>query len=154
MALLDALAGTPNAAQPLPWLLTAGQPGPDQLRAAAAAGVTVVIDLRDPMEPRPFDEPALLRELGVEYLNFPVNSGALDAATLERILGAVRQHAGAPTLVHCASANRVGGALIPYFIHDEGMDEQAAIDAAMRIGLRSAELMEWGVSHARAHRPD
>ena len=30
----------------------------------------------------------------------------------------------------------------------------AAIDAAMRIGLRSAELMEWGVSHARAHRPD
>ena len=116
MALLDALAGTPNAAQPLPWLLTAGQPGPDQLRAAAAAGVTVVIDLRDPMEPRPFDEPALLRELGVEYLNFPVNSGALDAATLERILGAVRQHAGAPTLVHCASANRVGGALIPYFI--------------------------------------
>ena len=36
MALLDALAGTPNAAQPLPWLLTAGQPGPDQLRAAAA----------------------------------------------------------------------------------------------------------------------
>lgn len=152
MALLDALAGTPNATQPLPWLLAAGQPGADDLRAAADAGVKVVIDLRDPMEPRPFDEADLLRELGVAYVNIPVNSGALDASTLERILTTLREHAGSPTLLHCASANRVGGALIPYFILDEGMAEPAAIDAAMRVGLRSAELMEWGTAHARARR--
>jgi protein tyrosine phosphatase (PTP) superfamily phosphohydrolase (DUF442 family) len=152
VSLLDALAGAPNVAQPLPWLVTAGQPAAAQFRAAADAGVRVVIDLRDPMEPRPLDEPALVAELGLEYVNIPVTVGALDDATLERLLALLRQHAGSPMLLHCASANRVGGALIPYLILDEGMDEQQAIDTAMRVGLRSAELLEWGVAYAKARR--
>lgn len=153
MALLDSIAGAPNAGQPLPWMVTCGQPGDGQLEAARQEGLAAVIDLRDPMEARPFDEPATLERLGIAYRNIPVNSGALDDATLERVLTAVREFAGTPTMVHCASANRVGGALLPYFINDLGMDEQAAIDAAMRIGLRSAELMEWGLDYARRHRP-
>jgi hypothetical protein len=43
----------------------------------------------------------------------------------------------------------VGGALIPYFMLDQGMDEEDAVDQAMRVGLRSAELLEWGLSYAR-----
>ncbi len=151
MSILDAIAGAPNATLPLPWLATAGQPTAAQFTAAAAAGVKVVIDLRDPMEPRPFDEAATLRSLGVAYTNIPVSSGALSDATLEQILAALRHHAGTPTLLHCASANRVGGALIPYFVLDEGMAEQDAVDAAMRVGLRSAELMAWGADYARNH---
>lgn len=149
MSLLDAIAGVPNAALPLPWLATTGQPSAQQFAAAKAAGVKVVIDLRDPMEPRPFDEAATLRTLGIEYLNIPVVSGALSTATLEKILAALRAQAGTPTILHCASANRVGGALIPYFVLDEGMTEQDAVDAAMRVGLRSAELMTWGTDYAR-----
>lgn len=150
MSLLDALAGATNAAQPLPWLATAGQPSAEQFKAAHAAGVKVVIDLRDPMEQRPFDEPAILGALGIEYINIPVVSGALSDATLERILAALRLHADTPTILHCASANRVGGALIPYFILDGGMAEQDAVDEAMRIGLRSAEFMAWGTDYARS----
>ncbi len=153
MALLDTIAGATNAAQPLPWMVTCGQPGAEQLEAAKAEGLVAVIDLRDPMEPRPFDEPATLQGLGLEYRNIPVNSGALDDATLERVLAAVREFADRPTMVHCASANRVGGALLPYFMNDLGMDEQAAIDSAMKVGLRSAELLEWGLDYARRHRP-
>ena len=74
-----------------------------------------------------------------------------DDATLEQILAALRSHAGTPTILHCASANRVGGALIPYFVLDEGMAEQDAVDAAMRVGLRSAELLAWGADFARNH---
>jgi len=152
MSLLEALAGVPNAAEPLPWLLTCGQPSADQLEAAGEAGVRTVIDLRDPMEARPFDEPSTLERLGITYHNIPVNVGALDDATLGQVLEVVRGAAGQPTMLHCASANRVGGALLPYFILDQGLDEQAAVDAAMRVGLRSAELLEWGLDYARRHR--
>lgn len=151
MSLLDALQGATNAAQPLPWLATAGQPTAEQFAAAHAAGVKVVIDLRDPMEPRPFDEPATLRALGIEYINVPVSPGALAPASLDAILAALRAHRDTPTILHCASANRVGGALIPWFMLEEGMSEQDAVDAAMRVGLRSAELMEWGSAYARSH---
>jgi protein tyrosine phosphatase (PTP) superfamily phosphohydrolase (DUF442 family) len=149
MSLLDAIAGATNAALPLPWLATAGQPSAEQFAAAQAAGVKVVIDLRDPAEPRPFDEAATLRELGIEYINIPVDPGAPTTDALEKILAALRAHAGTPTILHCASANRVGGALIPYFILEEGMSEADAIDAAMRVGLRSAPLMAWGADYAR-----
>jgi protein tyrosine phosphatase (PTP) superfamily phosphohydrolase (DUF442 family) len=151
MSLNDAISGAPNGALPLPWLATAGQPSAADFAAAHAAGVTTVIDLRDPMEPRPFDEAGTLRELGMTYINVPVVSGALSDQVMEKVLAAVRAHANEPTILHCASANRVGGALIPYFIIDQGMEEQAAVDAAMAVGLRSAELMEWGLEYARRH---
>lgn len=153
MTLLDSIADAPNASQPLPWLITCGQPTADHFTNARDAGVTLVIDLRDPMESRPFDEPEALQGLGIVYLNVPVNSGALDDTSIEQILEAIRAHAGQPLMVHCASANRVGGALIPFFMLDQGMEEPAAIDAAMKVGLRSAELMEWGLAYARARRP-
>ena len=151
MSLLDQMAGMPNAALPLPWLVTAGQPTAEQFTAAHAAGVRTVIDLRDPMEPRPLDEKGTLAKLGIEYVNATVSQGALTPATLDRILAALRANAGKPTLLHCASGNRTAGALIPYLILDEGMAEQDAVDTAMRIGLRSAELMEWGCDYARSH---
>jgi protein tyrosine phosphatase (PTP) superfamily phosphohydrolase (DUF442 family) len=132
-------------------MVTAGQPSADQMRAAADAGVQVVIDLRDPMEPRPFDEATTASTLGLTYINIPVGPGTLTDATLDRVLATVREHADTPTLLHCASANRVGAALIPYFILDQGMGEQDAVDAAMRVGLRSAEMMEWGMEYARKH---
>ena len=114
----DALAAIPNAYEPVPGLITGGQPSEQQLRDFAAAGGKVVLDVRDPMEVRPFDEPALARELGLEYINVPVSPGATSDEKLDRILAAVREHRDKPMLFHCASANRVGGALLPWFILD------------------------------------
>ena len=146
---LDALAGVTNASQPLPNLLTSGQPGAHHFEQLKAAGVAVVLDIRDPMEPRPFREPELIADLGMEYVNVSVRQGALDDAMMDAVLGEVRRNAGRLMLLHCASANRVGGALIPYFILDQGMSEDAAVEAAMRIGMRGADLLEWGVDYAR-----
>jgi protein tyrosine phosphatase (PTP) superfamily phosphohydrolase (DUF442 family) len=148
-ALLAALRGVTNASQPLPNLVTAGQPGPEHLTALRDAGNKVVLDIRDPMEPRPFDEPALVRELGMEYVNVSVRHGALDDATMTALLEVIRRNAGRPMLLHCASANRVGGALIPHFILDHGMTEDAAVTAAMKVGLRGADLLEWGLEYAK-----
>ena len=148
-ALLSALSGVVNAAQPFPDLLTAGQPGAHHLEAWKAAGGEVVLDIRDPMEPRPFDEPALVRALGMRYVNVSVLQGALDDATMEGVLAELRRSSGHPTLFHCASANRVGGALIPFLILDKGMTEEEAVETAMTLGLRGADLLEWGVDYAR-----
>jgi protein tyrosine phosphatase (PTP) superfamily phosphohydrolase (DUF442 family) len=147
--ILEAVSGVANACQILPHVITGGQPNAAQLRALKQAGAAIVLDLRDPMEPRPVDEPALVRELGMEYVNVPVRAGSLDDATLEKILTVLREAGSRQVFFHCGSGNRVGGALIPYFILDQKMDEQDAVDQAMRVGLRSAEMMEWGLDYAR-----
>jgi protein tyrosine phosphatase (PTP) superfamily phosphohydrolase (DUF442 family) len=145
----QAMSGVANACQILPQLITGGQPNAQQIRALKEAGGDIVLDVRDPMEPRPVDEAALVRQLGMEYVNIPVRAGSLDDATLERILAVLRGAGDRTVFFHCGSGNRVGGALIPYFILDQGLEEQDAVEQAMRVGLRSAELMEWGVDYAR-----
>jgi protein tyrosine phosphatase (PTP) superfamily phosphohydrolase (DUF442 family) len=145
----QALSGVANACQILPNVVSGGQPNAQQLRALKEAGGGIVLDVRDPMESRPVDEAALVRELGMEYVNIPVRSGSLDDATLDRILAVLRGAGDRTVFFHCGSGNRVGGALIPYFMLDQGMEEQDAVDQAMRVGLRSAEIMEWGLSYVR-----
>lgn len=152
-ALLASLGGIVNACGPLPGLSTGGQPTEAQLRAARAAGLTTLLDIRDPMEPRPFDEPALAAALGLRYENIPVSGATLDDATMERILSVLRDRTAAPVFFHCGSGNRVGGALIPYFMGDHGMGEEDAIALAMRVGLRGADLLHWGLDYAHRHPP-
>jgi protein tyrosine phosphatase (PTP) superfamily phosphohydrolase (DUF442 family) len=145
----QAMHGVANACQILPNVITGGQPNAEQLRALKAAGGSIVLDIRDPMEPRLVDEPTLVRQLGMEYVNIPVLAGSLDDSTLERILAVLRRAGDRTVYFHCGSGNRVGGALIPYFMLDQDMEEQDAVDQAMRVGLRSAEIMEWGLEYAR-----
>jgi protein tyrosine phosphatase (PTP) superfamily phosphohydrolase (DUF442 family) len=145
----EALRDITNACQILPTVITGGQPSAAQLRALKGAGGAIVLDIRDPMEPRLVEEPDLVRQLGMEYVNIPVRPGFLDDATLERILNVLRLAGDKTVFFHCGSGNRVGGALIPYFILDHAMEEQDAVDQAMRVGLRSAEIMEWGLDYAR-----
>ena len=90
MPAFQALSGVANACQILPNVITGGQPNALQLRALKEAGGAVVLDVRDPMESRPVDEPALVKQLGMEYVNIPVRAGSLDDATLDRILVVLR----------------------------------------------------------------
>ncbi len=147
---IEALRGVVNANQALPDVVTSGQPGPHHFRALKEAGVEVVIDIRDPMEPRGYDQQALMQELGFEYVNITVTDSHLTDQTLDEITAAIRAAAGRSTLVHCASGNRVGGSLIPHLMLDHGLTEDDATMAAMRMGLRGAHLLEWGLAYARA----
>lgn len=149
---LEALAGVPNASQPLPHVVTGGQPGPHHLEALRLAGVQLVLDIRDPMEPRPFDEPAVVRAAGMEYVNVPVSHGTLDDALMERVLEVVRRNPPRPLLFHCASGNRVAGPMIAHLMLDHGLSEEDAVAAGMRMGLRSADVLEWGLDYVRRRR--
>ena len=154
MSLLDAAAGVVNASSPLPWLVVGGQPSASQIAALHAAGVRTVIDLREAMEPRSFDEPGIAAALTMRYVNAPVVSGALTDQAMDGVLTALRAARGTPTLLHCNSANRTGGPLIAYLVLDEGFDQASAVDAAMRSGLRSVELVEWATAYAERMQRD
>jgi protein tyrosine phosphatase (PTP) superfamily phosphohydrolase (DUF442 family) len=145
----QALQQVPNACQILPNLITGGQPTTADLEAFRAAGGRVVLDLRDPMEPRPLDEPATTQRLGLEHVVVPVTAGTMTDATLERIHEVLRRADETPVFVHCGSGSRVGGALLPHLMLEHGLTEDDATAQAMRIGLRSADLLEWGLDYAR-----
>ncbi len=145
----EALARVPNACRLLPNVITGGQPSASDLEAFRGSGGEIVLDLREPMEPRPLDEAATTSRLGLEYVVVPVGSGSMTDATLERIHGLLRDSADKQVFVHCGSGSRVGGALLPYLMLDHGLEEEDATGQAMRVGLRSAELLEWGLDYAR-----
>jgi len=152
MTPFEAIRGVPNACQVLPNVVTGGQPTPEHLDALAKSGNAIVIDLRESMEPRAFDEPALVRQLGMEYKLVPVGPHTMSDTTLETLRNTLAGAGERPVFIHCGSGNRVGGALIPVLMLDQGMEEEDAGDAAMRVGLRSAVLMEWGLGYTRRQR--
>ena len=147
MTPFDAVAGLTNACQATPTLITGGQPTAEQLKAFKAAGGAVVLDIRDPMEPRPMNEPTTAKGLGLEYINVPVASGDLTAAQIDRIRDVLKANKEKQVLFHCASANRVGGALVAYFMLDLEMEEEDATELAMRVGLRNAGYLQTALEY-------
>lgn len=131
--------GLLNGSAPEPGLLAAGQPTAEDLAEIAAAGFKTVLDLRAPTEERGFDEPALVRELGLTYVNLPFVSSELDAATLDRFRELLRT-AERPVLVHCGTSNRVGAALLAHWLLDAKLDLPSARERAAAAGLKSPEL--------------
>jgi protein tyrosine phosphatase (PTP) superfamily phosphohydrolase (DUF442 family) len=147
--LLMSLAGLPNAAEPVPGWVTGGQPTEQQIKAFKAAGGQVVLDNRDPMEPRGFDEPAVVRAAGLEYISLPIIHGAVTTDIMKQMYAAVKKLKGRKALLHCSSGNRTSAALIPYLMIEAQVDEEAAVETAMKGGLRSAELMELALEYVR-----
>jgi hypothetical protein len=45
----------------------------------------------------------------------------------------------------------VGGALIAHLMLDQGMAEEDAVAMAMKVGMRSADYLEWGLDYVRRH---
>jgi uncharacterized protein (TIGR01244 family) len=148
--LTESLVGVPNLSEPVPGLLAGGQPSAEHLAAFQKAGGIAVIDMRDPMEPRPFREPEAARAAGLEYHSIPVPHDPGSDETLAQIRHLIIElSAKGPVLAHCASGNRTGATLIPYLMLDKGMSEEDAVTEAMRMGTRNAGLIEWALDFAR-----
>ncbi len=129
----------PQAGQPFADVATAGQPSPEQLRAARDRGIKRVVNLRPHSEPIGYDEAALALELGLDYVNIPVaGPGDLSVDNVRR-LDAALADAGGAVLVHCASSNRVGAlfALRAQQLHGKNVEE--ALDIGRAAGLRAME---------------
>ena len=148
-ALLDAIAGVANASEPVPGLVTGGQPTAQQLAALRQAECELILDCRDPMEPRPLSEADEVKRAGMEYIVIPVGHTRGEDETLRRIREVLTANVGKRKMMyHCASGNRVGATLIPYLVLDQQFSEEDAVMTAMRSGARNAELIEWAVEFA------
>lgn len=148
--LLDAAAGIPNVTEPLPGLLAGGQPTAAHLKDLKAAGLISVIDMRDPMEPRPYRVPDAVAAAGLTFVNVPVPHDRAGDDILANVRKAVAaQLAKGPVLAHCSSGNRTGAALIPYFMIDRNISEDDAVNLALRMGTRDAGLLDWAMEYSR-----
>jgi len=129
----------PNAGQPFPQIATAGRPSAEQFALAKERGVRTVVNLCPHSEPAAYDEPSLIQELGLQYVNIPIaGAGDLNEDNARRLADALAQAEGA-ALVHCASSNRVGAlfALKAFWLDKKSAEEALAIGRAA--GLKAME---------------
>jgi uncharacterized protein (TIGR01244 family) len=123
----------PNLREPLPAVISGGQPSPEQLSAARDAGYKTVLNLRLPDERGVADEPEIVTGLGMEYLSLPINgSDGLTRDNAEAFARAL-ETAEYPMIIHCSSGNRIGAlfALKAFWV------DGASAEEALQIGLDS-----------------
>lgn len=130
----------PFAGSPAPNLVTGGQPTADDFKALAAAGLKHVINLRPTTEDAGFDEAALVAKLGMRYTLIPVaGAGDLTEDNARKLDAAMAATAGQPTLIHCASSNRVGGLLAVRAARVQGKSNEEALAFGRAGGLTKME---------------
>lgn len=139
--------GLENLVCPLPGVVTAGQPTPQEFERLAEAGYKTVLDLRAPDEPRGYDEEAAVRGAEMEYINIPVTPATLSSQEFDDFRELMCDPDRRPIIVHCGSANRVGALLIPYLILDEDNEPEEAYRTAVEVGLRSQELADTAMAY-------
>lgn len=145
------LASIPYGSCPAPGIGAAGQPGPSAWDALAKSGVRTVVDLRGPSEPRGYDEPAAASAAGLDYVALPVTQLTLTDVQFDTLRAILNDPERRPIVVHCASSNRVGALLLPYFALDEKQPLDKAIELAMAAGLRSQDLAATAIDYVRRH---
>jgi len=121
-------------------IFLASQPAADDLRQAQKGGVKTVINLRPESEIKEFDEPKLVGELGLHYVNIPF---AAPAELTDAVFAKAREtlfQAEKPILLHCHSGNRVGAIWLAHRVLDDGLAYDAALAEAKEVGLKAPAL--------------
>lgn len=108
-------------------LITGGQPTEEQLQAAAAEGVTTVVNLA-PINPRYSlpDEPGLVHALGMAYYHIPVDWEGPKPSDYEAFESVMQDLPAGKTLVHCAANFRVTAFYSLYALKHLGWSEAQA----------------------------
>ena len=125
-----------NVRQPMPDLLTGGQPTLEELAKAAEAGYTTVITLRRDGE-IDWDEKAEVEKLGMRFVHLPIGREDVTEESARALAEALETEG--PVLLHCGSGNRVGALLALKAFHVDGKDADAALEFGREAGLTSLE---------------
>lgn len=128
-----------NARTPEPGILVGGQPTPEQLTEAAAAGYRTVVNLRGPGEGDGWDEASAAESLGLTYVTLPIASAKDIGVDNARRLAEVLEVSERPILLHCGSGNRVGALLALKAHHLDGADPETALQIGLDAGLTSLQ---------------
>jgi len=122
-------------------VLSGGQPTPEQIAEAAAAGFRTVINLRAAEEPGFEWEPAAVEAPGMRYVSIPVEGASgLTRENVDRIDAALAEARRAgPVLLHCSSGNRIGAVLALRAAWVEGRPAVEALAVGLGAGLTRLE---------------
>jgi uncharacterized protein (TIGR01244 family) len=124
-----------------------GQPTERALRDLHAQGVTTVVNLRTPEEMSkrvPFDEAALVKELGMDYVYVPVRGNAefpYSPAAVKSFAAAMSGAKG-KVLLHCTIAWRASHLWAAYLIQDRDVPVATALQQARMINLMDDMRMD------------
>lgn len=128
-----------NYANPQQHIYTAGQPRKEQFQQLAEQGIKYIVNLRGDGENN-WDEQALVISLGLQYFSLPISSKAdiniENAKKLQQLLAHVSE---SPTLLHCASGNRVGALIALYNATELNQPIEEAIETGKQWGLKGLE---------------
>jgi uncharacterized protein (TIGR01244 family) len=124
-----------------------GQPTERALRDLRAQGVTTVVNLRTPPEMTksvPFDEAAVVRSLGMEYVNIPVRGTADMPYSPEALksFAAAMASAKGKVLLHCTVAWRASHMWAAYLIQYRDVPVTKALAEARTINLMDDMRMD------------
>ena len=111
-----------------PDLATSGQPDEEELRAIAAAGFQVIVNIAlhdDPRYSLP-DEAASVKALGLEYIHIPVLFNAPTERDWQQFCDAMDGLRGRKVWVHCAANKRVSTFLGLYWHLRQGQPREQA----------------------------
>jgi uncharacterized protein (TIGR01244 family) len=124
-------------------LFFAGQPSEAALRLAAGEGVVLVINLRpaEQMAEVPFDEAAVVEDLGMRYVTIPMAPPAVSRADVDRFAEELAPTDG-PVLLHCKKSNLVGGLWAAYLVREHGIGWEDALALGKAAGLFKEPTIE------------
>lgn len=110
-------------------LSSSGMPTSDQMTSVAEAGVEVVINLAPHDVPNAIpDEPELVKSLGMDYINIPVNWGTPTRDGLNVFMDAMDANKDRKIHVHCEANFRASAFIAMYRILRLGWREAEAFD--------------------------
>ena len=123
-----------------------GQPTEQGLRGLRDQGVTTVVNLRSPPEMArvPFDEAALVKQLGMEYVYLPMRGTAelpYSPAAVKSFADAMSNAKG-KVLLHCTVAWRASHLWAAYLIQYRNVPVATALQQARMINLMDDMRMD------------
>jgi protein tyrosine phosphatase (PTP) superfamily phosphohydrolase (DUF442 family) len=111
-----------------------GMPTAGQIRRASQDGVQVVINLAIAGSDGALkDEPSLVRSLGMEYVNIPVQWNSPKGDDVDRFMEVMDQHAGRNILVHCQANYRATAFIALYRVRRQGWKPEKALGELRRV---------------------
>jgi uncharacterized protein (TIGR01244 family) len=132
---------------------TAGQPKDEAFGKLAAQGFRSVLNLRTAAEGLDLErERQLVEKAGMRYISIPVTGSAPKPEQADEFVRVVGDGANHPMLIHCGSANRVGGFMLIYRVLGQGWPQDKALEEATQIGLTSPAIKRFALDYIATHK--